>query len=401
MAILNRIVNILILLLVIAAGVFSFMLFQKRESLTQGMKDMAVAISNTAKTLDKDSGTNSANSITPANLHHTKDFKKELALLNETAAKIIEQRDALAKAISTASRTLGKTLNETSLRNTNNYVQNCKTFQETVAAYKKNTDNVKREFISVSRDLNAGVTANDLAGTAAVASKKIKQKVSELRSENATVKADITYAKNTLKVSFGAYKPNLSKSWKDAVRKRAAQINTITGERNKFKQLSDAREKTIDKLEKEKAALDSNYKKEKEEVRRLHNILTDNGNIQLPEVRLEPDSPECFKEVRGNVEFVNKEYGFVQIDIGSEYKITQQYGTKRNVIPFPLPAGVIMTVKRGSGENAVVVAKIRIKTVNRKDSIGNVIKGDIAEIKENDKVYFSDEDINSIPAAKR
>ena len=63
MAVLNRIVNILILVLVITAGVFSFMLYSKRENLTKGMKNMADAINKTAATLDRGSGTNTKNKL--------------------------------------------------------------------------------------------------------------------------------------------------------------------------------------------------------------------------------------------------------------------------------------------------------------------------------------------------
>ena len=52
MGILNRVINILILLAAIAAVVFSYMLFNKRNELTDGWRKMAEAINATAATLD-------------------------------------------------------------------------------------------------------------------------------------------------------------------------------------------------------------------------------------------------------------------------------------------------------------------------------------------------------------
>ena len=60
MAILNRIINILILLAAIAAAVFSYLLFSKREKLVNGWGKMADAIVETAKVLDKDNPSGTA-----------------------------------------------------------------------------------------------------------------------------------------------------------------------------------------------------------------------------------------------------------------------------------------------------------------------------------------------------
>lgn len=67
MGILNRVINILILLAAIAAVVFSYMLFSKRNELTDGWQKMAAAINATAATLDDKSasGTKAAQELAP------------------------------------------------------------------------------------------------------------------------------------------------------------------------------------------------------------------------------------------------------------------------------------------------------------------------------------------------
>ena len=57
MRVVNRIVNILVLVFAIAAVVFSYLLFNKREKLVSGWEQMAQTIIQTAKNLDAKSGT--------------------------------------------------------------------------------------------------------------------------------------------------------------------------------------------------------------------------------------------------------------------------------------------------------------------------------------------------------
>ncbi|MBO4304686.1 MAG: hypothetical protein J6A21_08900 [Lentisphaeria bacterium] len=403
MAILNRIVNILILLLVIAAGVFSYMLFGKRESLTKGMESMAAAISNTAATLDDGgaSGTKAAGSLKKADLDHKKDFSALLPKLNDTAKEIVRQRNDLAKALAQTGRELGaKNVKEASLRRVDNFAGECKNLQSAVKAYKDNANGVKNQFVAIGRSLKADVKMADLDGTGyREASQKIQDKAETLRKESDTTAGDIAYAKNRLGVSIGKYSTNTSKFWREAVDKRAKDIQKINSERGKFERLSKSQEKEISKLKEEKKALEDQVKTKDKEIARQLKIITDDGKKPEPALKLMPDSPECYKEVRGTVQYVNREYGFVQIDIGKDYQIEQEYGVMKNIVSFPLQPGLTMTVSRGSGENAEIVATILVKTVNKNNSICNVIKGNVADIREKDHVFFSSEDMAAIPAA--
>ena len=154
MAVLNRIVNILILVLVITAGVFSFMLYSKRENLTKGMKNMADAINKTAATLDRGSGTNTKNKLAGDALGHKNgpDFKGALKELDNAAGKVISQRDALAQSIAVAGKTLGgSTLNKDALMRVDGYDAQCKEFSKTVKDYKAKADGVRNEFVSVGK----------------------------------------------------------------------------------------------------------------------------------------------------------------------------------------------------------------------------------------------------------
>lgn len=403
MAILNRIVNILILLLVIAAGVFSYMLFDKRESLTRGMKDMAQAISGTAKTLDDGgaSGTKAANNLKEADLDHKKAFKNVLPELNKTAREIVNQRNSLAKSIEKAGKTLGATgVKSASLRLVDNYENECKKFQNAIEAYKENADGVKSAFVSVGRNVGANLKASELEGEGYKdASKKILAKVNDIRNENSTIVRDMDYIRNKMGVS-SRYSTNTARFWREAVDKKAREINTVKAERAKFKALSERQAREITQLKKTIEARDKSIEDHKGRIDHLEQVITDDGKKPMPALQLKADSPECYREVKGSIEYVNEEYGFVQIDIGKNYVIVQEYGVKKNNVHFPLQSGLTMTVIRGSGESTEVVAKILVKTVNADNAICNVIKGRVSDIRVKDRVIFSDEDIAGIPSAK-
>lgn len=403
MAILNRIVNILILLLVIAAGVFSYMLFDKRESLTRGMKDMAQAISGTAKTLDDGgaSGTKAANNLKETDLDHKKAFKNVLPELNKTAREIVNQRNSLARSIEKAGKTLGATgVKSASLRLVDNYENECKKFQNAVEAYKENADGVKSAFVSVGRNVGANLKASELEGEGYKdASKKILAKVNDIRNENSTIVRDMDYIRNKMGVS-SRYSTNTARFWREAVDKKAREINTVKAERAKFKVLSERQAREITQLKKTIEARDRSIEDHKGRIDHLEQVITDDGKKPMPALQLKADSPECYREVKGSIEYVNEEYGFVQIDIGKNYVIVQEYGVKKNNVHFPLQSGLTMTVIRGSGESTEVVAKILVKTVNADNAICNVIKGRVSDIRVKDRVIFSDEDIAGIPSAK-
>ncbi len=194
MAVLNRIVNILILVLVITAGVFSFMLYSKRENLTKGMKNMADAINKTAATLDRGSGTNTKNRLSGDALGHKNgpDFKGALRELDNAADKVVTQRDALAKSIADAGKSLGSnTLNKDALMRVDGYEAQRKEFNKAVSSYKAKADGVRNEFAAVGRKVGANVSANDFANNHSAAAGEVKRKIDDVVKSKNQVVGDI------------------------------------------------------------------------------------------------------------------------------------------------------------------------------------------------------------------
>ena len=403
MAVLNRIVNILILVLVITAGVFSFMLYSKRENLTKGMKNMAEAINKTAATLDKGSGTNTKNKLSSEALGHKNgpDFKGALEELDKAAEKVIIQRDALAESMAKAVKDLGgdNTFNQKDLMRVDAYEAKSGDFSKVVENYKKNADSVRKEFEDVGKTVGAKVSASDFANNPAAASGEVKRKIGEVvRSKNQVVGDIALITKNLgLKEKYSLAAP---KAWRDAVVAKVNEINKLRSDLKDYRSLAEKRDEKIKGLNETVKKRDDAIHKQKNVIDDLKQILTDDGKKPVPKLRLQSDSPECYEFVKGKVVYVNEEYGFVQINIGKNYVIVQEYGTKKNNVHFPMQSGLRMTIARGTGENVVPVAKILVKTVNDESSICNVVEGSVAEINVGDDVFFNKDDRAVIPAAK-
>jgi hypothetical protein len=142
-------------------------------------------------------------------------------------------------------------------------------------------------------------------------------------------------------------------------------------------------------------------KRMKKEIEDYKNKLTNNGSIELPKKMLTASDPECYKEVHGVVEYVDKDYGFIQINIGRSYSFVQPYGTVKNRVHFPLKTGRTMSVVRGSGHNKQFIGKVIVTKVDENSSICNLVGGHPELYQEGDSVCFTDEDVAQALSSKK
>ena len=398
MAILNRVVNILILLLVITAGVFSFMLFSKRFQLTDGMKQMAQAVNKTARTLDENSGSNSAGKLAVSAMDHTKynELGRVLPELDKQAKAIIAQRDYLAKELDDIAKVFGIPGDwRKKYQHLENYDKT--RLSKELRAVKSHYENVNAAFANLGNaSLNASVSAAEFSprGNYLNAIKKMDSKIAALKYENRIMRSDLGATRREL--GLGSYSYTKSDTFKKALRaytNRARdwknKLDVANRELKKNKVTIDQKARQIEVLKKEKKELEDDNAD-------LNNIITADGKKPVTVKRLTSDSPECYKYVAGKIVYVNNDYGFVQVDIGKNYKIIQEYGAQKNSVDFPLPAGLHLSVIR----EGRIIGKILVKTVNENDSICNIVKGDINDFKVGDTVRFLDDDIKKIPLAR-
>lgn len=407
MVILNRIINILILLAAIAAVVFSYFLFSKREQLTNGWAQMAAAINSAAKTLDDGgvSGTTAVRDLPEDKMKHTnyEQLGQVLPKLKDNAAKIVAQRNSLADAIQRAAGILSiSDVDAKALKNIGSYKDKERVFASKVQEYRTARDHVLNAFaqaangtgtgsrVSVSELGNAGTYSSAAAKAAAAIRETVERREAYARYLNQIARALGVTPPN---VNSAAYRGELEKTLKAVQAKNrefAATRSQLNSEKNRTRQLSSqvaSQQKTI-------AANRNSIQQHKNRIDELTNILNKDGSITLPGKLLTGKEPECFRYVKGEIESVDTEYGFVTINLGKNYTFTQLYGIKENKVPFPMVPGRVLTVARNiNSSNPVFVGKIIVTKVSDDSAVCNLVNAAADAYKVGDAVFFSDDDI--------
>ena len=167
MVILNRVINILILLAAIAAVVFSYLLFSKREKLVNGWAQMASAITTAAKTLDDGgaSGTTAVKDLPDAKLKHTNsdELGQVLPKLKDNIAKVITQRNDLSKSMQEAASKLSiERVDSKNLKNVAAYKDQERIFLKGVQDFRNGRDAVSREYANTFSKFGASVSDREL-----------------------------------------------------------------------------------------------------------------------------------------------------------------------------------------------------------------------------------------------
>ena len=412
MVILNRIMNILILLAAIAAVVFSYLLFSKREKLVNGWAQMASAITTAAKTLDDGgaSGTTAVKDLPDAKLKHTNsdELGQVLPKLKDNISKVIAQRNDLSKSIQDAAAKLSIAgVDSKNIKSVTAYKDQERIFLKGVQDFRNGRDTVSREYANTFSKFGVSVSANDLNNpkTSREAIDRGNMKIQDAldrRNTYASSLGQIARAAGVAapNVNGPAYRAELNKTV-TAVKKKTAEFNKaksmLAAEQRKTKQLTAQLEKQRKTL---KSVSDLKDARERE-INRLNNILSKDGTLKIPEKLLTSKDPECYKYVKGIIEYIDKDYGFVTINIGKNYSFIQEYGTKQNRVLFPLQAGKIMTVVRNpDSDNPVFIGKIIVTKVDDSSSVCNLLTGKSENIQEGDVVFFTDEDIEKALSAK-
>ncbi|MBQ9336906.1 MAG: hypothetical protein IJS14_06390 [Lentisphaeria bacterium] len=406
MAILNRIINILILLAAIAAVVFSYLLFSKREKLVDGWAQMAKAVNTAAQTLDKDSGTTFATDLAPEKMAHTnyENLGQVLPKLNEAATKVRDQRNDLAQAVIDACVTLVvPNVKIEELKNVKNYKSQVSAFQSGVKKFRENRDKLAESIIQLLELMDVrGVTKKQLTDpksySVVIGTAKDRAKIFAKRVETYEY-----YLKEFNKaMGFGAlknlrddsYKPILEDAlgkFKKAKKEADKAKSDLKSALNKIKSL----EAQIKKLNAKLSETNDQLRQRESYIKHMEKILTMNGSLKLPEKLLTAaDKRECYPYVRGTIEYVDSEYGFITINIGSSYVFVQKYGTRENPVHFPLEKGKIMTVVRDpDSATPTVIGKVYVARVEEKISVCNLIGGHPELYKAGDAVIFTVDDI--------
>ena len=405
MGILNRVINILILLAAIAAVVFSYMLFSKRNELTDGWQKMAAAINATAATLDDKSasGTKAAQELAADKLRHTQyaNLDQVLPKLKDNAARIVRQRNDLAQSLQRMANTLEITgVNAKDFQNVTSYENKDKDFSSKISAFKRNRDDVFANYVRTGSLVGASISANELKNSsqANAAAQKVNTRINDIKGRRDRFASHIATVSRTL----GVKSPNLNGA------SYANELNTSLAEIRKYKSAADTTRNALAAEKRKTASLNnqiaahrktiSNHladiKTKQKRIDELLRVISDDGKSRIPAKLLTNKDPECYGYVKGKIEYIDKDFGFITINIGKKYEFVQKYGIKDNKVAFPLPAGKIMTIARGlNSDKPEFIGKLIVTKVDDHNAICKHLNGAQSQKRVGYDVYFADEDI--------
>lgn len=407
MKIVNIILSVLILLLAVASAVFSYFLFEKREQMVKGWEKMAVTVNQTAAELDKGSGTNVAKSLAPDALSHEKyaELDKNLTQLTQQAQKIVQQRDDMGSTIKKiASVTEMKSIPEDSdFLKLDAYLASKNKVVGWIEESKERQDGTIKQLCEAGSKLGVTLSADAMKTSEYSGEmRKFSDKVGAVQTRISNYNDSFSQIASTL----GASTPDFGDS------AYSSSIKGITDAATKMKDDLSSTKSSLDSANSQLASLQNTVKdkdgniqnlqrkivKNEEVINKLKIIIDPKGaNKSADDFKLWTDgSTEARMAVQGKIIDINRKYGFLVVDLGTNTKVEQAVGSKTNSVNPKIANNIDMIVARGlEGDNTQYVGRIKIVKVHDNCSIANVIPGSTGdrEIKIGDTVYFSSDAI--------
>lgn len=429
MGMLNRIVNILVLVLAIVSVIFGTLLFLKREELRARGDKMATFIVDIVKILDVNSACDGSNNITDKklevnpkkdpnkaaenqkkSLYHNnyKNLETVLAPVKLQTKSIMDQRDALGTALGDVGTKLE--LPE----------QFPPAAFEGLPTYQQKKDQLLGLVTKVNDRDNAII--KQISASATVMGFTVEIDALKNLDSYTTPLAEFASKVEKLKKRADAYGEHITKTCKIfeipapslGGEDYGKELSTVATAMDKIKkefeatkiELKNTKEKlakTEEQLNQSNAKVDTlnkdldNAKKETASWIKKYNVAVGIEDGEPAEkVELPPAPDELVKKLEGKVVEVNGKWDFVVIDLGKNSKITVPEGKRKKDIAVPLPEGKVMMVSR----NGEYIAKIRITRVNDNTSIADILP-DVrnGNVMLGDKVFFAPEPKTDAPAA--
>ena len=400
----NIVLSVLILLLAIAAAVFSYFLFEKRSQFVTGWEKMATIIQKSAAELDKGSGTKEASKLTVDALGHRNydklDSLKEV--LPQQSKKIITQRDILAGKLQTIGAFVGVTADKKKLTDIAGYNYAVNPVVNGVDTVVKNRNRTYNNLITTARG-SLGVTidrkllldGNNSAFAAFGAElRKIRnravayeQRVGDLAKLCGVRIARLTDSNRDAEIA--KVRAAILKD-KNSIRDLARKLDAAN--RTNKSQLA-----TIDRLDKNVKSLKKN----------IENLNLQIGNFQralgLPAARKGetpwlPGSAEARAAVRGKVISVNNKYGYITVNVGKYSVVEQEYGNEVLEVNPKLEEGMSIVITRKNANGRDFIARVQLAQVGETASVANITP-DAKKIEVGDIVTVAaDESRVAVPA---
>lgn len=380
MKVINIILSILILLLAIAAAVFSYFLFEKRSQFVTGWAKMARVISDSSAALDQGSGTKIASKLTPTALAH-ENYAQLDSLLQELPTQsrnIIKERDTLANALQSVSGVVGMgVVAKDKLSGIDTYYQAQNTVVNGVRRAISNRDATYRNLIAtVEREFRIKIDRKKLLAGDRSAFNELSKKLAATRSRVAYYDSFVINMARTFGASLrGGLNDNNYRNQITIVNKAVTVYrNNFNKTRNDLRRaLNDvaARNRTIGNLNNRIKGLNAVI------ADRDHQISSFQRAFGLPDIRegakpWKAGSPEARAALEGKVVSVNTKYGYIAIDLGKYSVVQQKIGNRNLEISPELQPGLPMLITRKSGSEKSFIARVQLSQVGETTSIANI-----------------------------
>lgn len=377
MKVLNIVLSILILILAIASAVFAYLLFDKRQQMVEGYESLGKGIADTARYLDKDSGTQTKLNID----HRSESLDQEIRKLSQLAKQVSEERNALAQALVEISAQAGGNATLESLTELAGYESGAAGVLASVNNLRANRDMLAEGYLQAAGKFDLSLDYNELVGLDRSGwensirafnvdldnVKKYKeQQEAVMRKVAKSLGVEISLKPARYEADLKNYNAAIAGLQKNKADLEAAKAD-LTAK-------LDAANKSIASKEGEIASLNTELATQKDEYNRLSAIIKDEA-YEYPVALWRAGSPEARKAVDGKIIDINKKFGYVVIDIGSETLVEQPIAPNRepNKVNPNITAGDEMMVSRYVGaDDAKYIGNIKIFKVEGACAFANV-----------------------------
>jgi predicted nucleic acid-binding Zn-ribbon protein len=390
-----------ILLLAIISAVCSFFLFEKRELLLKGWGKMADTIQTISKTLDTDSGTSVAGTVTgdALNHEHYDNLGGALAKPVDQAKRIVTQRNELADLVAKSGRAASMTnapAKET-LSNIETYAQAGDSVVRYITDIKRRYDDTVSMLAKTGDKVQIKLDANNLKGTNYKTEyAKFDNRISAMNTRIASANNGYTRLAQLAGAPLGksdldddklsATTENIYKAVNKIKADLAAANNTIRTRNQSISSL----EKTVEARNKEIADGNTQINKLDEEIRTLRQVLMA-GGVQLDVPLWKNGSKEARRALLGRVIEIDNHYGFIVLDVGTRTTVVQQLGSKQSEVNPELGNETEFIVVRDlDKESSKYIGRIKLFKISEHNAYARLLNGnsDKEKVRAGDYVFL-------------
>ncbi len=380
MAILNRILNILVLLAAVVALYYSYALYNKRKELRDRGDKLAAAVAEMAKALDKDSGTDLAKSVTAEALS-AKNYGKidgVVGMVKKQIGELGEQRAAMADTLVAIGEGAGVTVPKDGLLSLKDYRDHLAKVPEGLKKAQERSNSLAAGLEEVAEKVDLRLE-KDMLKTADT--EQVSKAVEDIGKQIGKLKNTNTNLQTGLENIVRGMGKRVNVDVAAIPQARPADIAAIVTALNDMVAKADEVDTIKGEVDKIKEQMQKQIQINESQIANIINLERKLSELEKAKVKAETELADCIracegtgtgektritKDFNGHVIDVDYAYNFVIIDLGDDDK---------------LPPKTMLTVAR----DREFICKIQVSKIYKNYAVaeilpdlkqGSVVKGD-------------------------